>query len=44
MDYAKMTDEQLLKIIEEKYGSALKDWGDNDPAVIEFFKRISTGE
>jgi hypothetical protein len=44
MDYTKMTDEQLVEIIESRYGNALKKWKDDDPAVIEFFKRISIGE
>lgn len=44
MDFSKMTDEQLLEIIEKKYGNALKNWSENDPAVIEFVSRISVGE
>lgn len=40
MSYAEMTDEQLFAIIEERYGNALRKWKDDDPAVVEFFKRV----
>lgn len=44
MDYANFTDNELLEIIEKKYGNDLKKWDCDDPAVFEFMTRISMGE
>lgn len=37
-----MTDEQLKAYLRREYGNDPRLWDDDDPATVEFFKRLET--